>query len=54
MLRGKTIGWSVSFPMTLQLILTQLIKPKKDNSVKKKHESSSQQDPVYQNTARTA
>lgn len=50
MLRGKTIGWSVGFPMTLQLI-----KPKKDNSVKFKiHEGSSQRGLVYQNTARTA
>lgn len=47
MLRGKIIGWSVAFPMTLEHI-----KPEKDNSVKfKKHKGSSQQDPVYQNTA---
>lgn len=43
-------GWSVGFPTTLRLI-----KPEKDNRVKfKKREVSSQRDPVYQNTARTA
>lgn len=49
MLRGKMKGRSAGFPTTLRLI-----KPEKDNCVKfKKHEGSSQRDPVYQNTART-
>lgn len=49
MLREKMKGWSVGFPTLLQPM-----KPGKDNRVKlKKHEGSSQRDPVYQNTART-
>lgn len=47
MLREKMKGWSEGFPTTLRLI-----KPEKDNF--KKHEGSSQPDPVYQNTARTS
>ncbi len=47
MLREEMKGWSVGFPTTLRL--------GKDNFVKfKKHEGSSQREPVYPNTARTA
>lgn len=48
--KKKMKGWSVGFPTTLQFF-----NPEKDNCVKfKKHEGSSQRDPVYQNTERTA
>ena len=46
-LREKMKGGSVGFPTTLRLI-----KPEKDNCVK--FEGSSQRDPVYENTGRTA